>query len=61
MLGYNDSWRHHRRMMNNWLNARAATQFHKLQEHQAQTLLRRLLDVSNSPAPFEKVKDELLL
>lgn len=59
ILGYNDTWRHHRRMMNNWLNSRAVTQFHRLQEKQTRSLLRRLLDVSGQSRPFETVKAEI--
>ncbi|KAB5588603.1 Cytochrome P450 family protein [Ceratobasidium theobromae] len=59
ILGYNDIWRHHRRMMHNWLNPRAVVQFHKMQEHQARLLLQRMLDISVSPSkPFESIKDE---
>ncbi|KAJ1300630.1 hypothetical protein OPQ81_002282 [Rhizoctonia solani] len=57
-LGYNDIWRHHRRMLNNWLNVHAINQFHDLQERQAQSLLRRLLGVTNDDHPFEDVKKE---
>lgn len=56
MVGYNDLWRHYRRMLNNWLNARAVTQFDKQQERGTRLLLKRLLDVSVSPEPFEQVK-----
>jgi hypothetical protein len=61
MLGYNDEWRHHRRMMNNWLNTRAATQFHKLQEHQTRSFLQRLLGMLTYDQPFDGVKDEIFL
>ncbi|CAE6435246.1 unnamed protein product [Rhizoctonia solani] len=59
LTGYNDVWRQYRRMMNNWLNARAVTQFHHIQEQQIQGLLRRLLLVQGDPEPFEKVKRAL--
>lgn len=56
MVGYNDLWRHQRRMMNNWLNARAVTQFNKLQESETRLLLKRLINVSTESQPFEEVK-----
>ncbi|CUA72712.1 putative cytochrome P450 304a1 [Rhizoctonia solani] len=46
-------------MFNNWLNARAVTQFHQLQEHQARMMLQRLVDVVGDPYPFQKVKNAL--
>ncbi|KAJ1300669.1 hypothetical protein OPQ81_002317 [Rhizoctonia solani] len=58
VVGYNDLWRHYRRMMNNWLNARAVTQFDDLQERQGRLLLQRLLNATNHPQPFERVRDE---
>ncbi|CAE6365210.1 unnamed protein product [Rhizoctonia solani] len=58
MLGYNDTWRHHRRMLNKWLNARAVTQFNGLLEYQTALLLRRLLTQLTHPRPFEVVGDE---
>lgn len=58
MVGYNDTWRHYRRMMNAWLNNRAVIQFHNLQEHQTRLLLQRLLDASGKSHPFERVKSE---
>ncbi|CAE7098251.1 unnamed protein product [Rhizoctonia solani] len=58
ILGYNDTWRHHRRMMNKWLNVREVSQFYKQQEHQAHTLLQRLLKISAEAHPFDKVRDE---
>lgn len=61
MLGYSDLWRHHRRMMNNWLNARAITQFDGLQAYQARQLLTRMLEVSNEPQPFNSVKNTFFL
>ncbi|CAE6475041.1 unnamed protein product [Rhizoctonia solani] len=57
MIGYNDLWRHYRRIMNDWLSARATTQFHNIQEHEALLLLRRLLNAANYTQPFEHVKD----
>ncbi|CAE6335752.1 unnamed protein product [Rhizoctonia solani] len=60
IIGYNDIWRHYRRIMNNWLNRRAVDQFKSLQERQARLLLRRLLDVTNQTQPFEHVKNEFV-
>ncbi|CAE6390164.1 unnamed protein product [Rhizoctonia solani] len=59
-LGYNDVWRHHRRMMNKWLNIREVSQFYKMQESHARSLLQRLLVVSAAAEahPFDSVKDE---
>ncbi|CAE6497796.1 unnamed protein product [Rhizoctonia solani] len=57
-LGYNDVWRHHRRMMNKWLNTREVSQFYKMQESQARSLLQRLLAVSTKEHPFDSVKNE---
>ncbi|CAE6436831.1 unnamed protein product [Rhizoctonia solani] len=57
-LGYNDVWRHHRRMMNKWLNTREVSQFYKTQESRAQFLLQRLLAVSTEAHPFDSVKNE---
>ncbi|KAG8727691.1 hypothetical protein FRC11_012688 [Ceratobasidium sp. 423] len=59
LVGYNDLWRHYRRMMNNWLNARAVTQYYDLQEQQAHLLLQRLLNSTNYSHPFKHVKDEI--
>ncbi|CEL56318.1 O-methylsterigmatocystin oxidoreductase OS=Aspergillus parasiticus GN=ordA PE=3 SV=1 [Rhizoctonia solani AG-1 IB] len=58
LLGYNDIWRHHRRMMNKWLNVRDVAQFHKTQETRTRSLLQRLLTVSNEATPFDSVKNE---
>ncbi|CAE6477712.1 unnamed protein product [Rhizoctonia solani] len=58
MVGYNDLWRHYRRIMNNWLNVRAVGQFDDLQERQARLLLQRLLSVTDHVEPFKRVKDE---
>ncbi|CUA71551.1 Premnaspirodiene oxygenase [Rhizoctonia solani] len=58
IVGYNDLWRQYRRMMNNWLNARAVTQFDGLQERQARLLLQRLSTVTNNTQPFEHVRKE---
>ncbi|CAE6436825.1 unnamed protein product [Rhizoctonia solani] len=60
-LGYNDAWRHHRRMMNQWLNVREASQFHHVQESQTRGLLQRLLDISKESRPFDNVRDEFFL
>lgn len=61
LLGYSDLWRHHRRMLNNWLNSRAVAQFHGQQEHQSQLLLKRLLEASDEPRPFDHVKKAIYL
>ncbi|CEL54925.1 O-methylsterigmatocystin oxidoreductase OS=Aspergillus flavus GN=ordA PE=3 SV=2 [Rhizoctonia solani AG-1 IB] len=58
MLGYNDTWRRHRRMLNKWLNVRAVIQFDSLLEHQAALLLKRLLVQTLHPKPFETIADE---
>ncbi|CAE7233706.1 unnamed protein product [Rhizoctonia solani] len=58
MTGYNDLWRHYRRILNNWLNARAVTQFDDLQERQARLLLRRLLGATDQAQAFERVRNE---
>ncbi|KAH7335707.1 cytochrome P450, partial [Rhizoctonia solani] len=59
LLRYGDLWRNHRRMSNNWLNSRAVTQFHQLQEYQARRMLHRLINVLDDPSPFEQVKRAL--
>ncbi|CAE6337602.1 unnamed protein product [Rhizoctonia solani] len=56
--GYGELWRHYRRMLNNWLNARGVVQFHELQQHQARLLLKRLLKAAEGPKPFHHVRDE---
>ncbi|CAE6442524.1 unnamed protein product [Rhizoctonia solani] len=61
LVGYNDLWRSHRRMLNNWLNARAALQFHESHERQTRVLLRQLLDVSEKDHPFAGLEDEFFL
>ncbi|CAE6477720.1 unnamed protein product [Rhizoctonia solani] len=58
IIGYNDLWRHYRRLMNNWLNTRAVNQFNGLQERQARSLLQRLLNTTNQSQPFDYVKKE---
>ncbi|KAJ1300392.1 hypothetical protein OPQ81_005211 [Rhizoctonia solani] len=58
-LGYNDVWRHQRRMMNKWLNIRQVSQFYKTQESQAHSLLRRLLVIYKEKNPFDAVKGEI--
>ncbi|CAE6461632.1 unnamed protein product [Rhizoctonia solani] len=57
-LGYNDIWRHHRRMMNKWLNIREVSKFHKMQESQARFLLGRLLAIPAEVNPFERLRGE---
>ncbi|CAE6425631.1 unnamed protein product, partial [Rhizoctonia solani] len=58
-LGYNDTWRHHRRMMNKWLSKREGTQFYNMQEKRARNLLQRFLEISTKKSPFPNVKDEI--
>ncbi|CAE6443343.1 O-methylsterigmatocystin oxidoreductase Short=OMST oxidoreductase [Rhizoctonia solani AG-1 IB] len=58
MIGYNDIWRHYRRLFNNWFNARTVPQFHEIQQNQARSLLRRLLTVSKEEYPFPQVRHE---
>ncbi|CAE6537897.1 unnamed protein product [Rhizoctonia solani] len=52
-------WRFQRRMINRLLSLRVVPKFHSLQEHQAQLLLQRLLNLTNHPKPFEGVKQEI--
>lgn len=61
MMEYGDTWRHHRRLMNDWLNPRAVAQFYKLQEDQSRSLLKRLLNSSTLADPFERVRHEFFL
>ncbi|CAE6472167.1 unnamed protein product [Rhizoctonia solani] len=61
LLGYGDSWRSQRRMLNNWLNPRAVTRFYPIQEQHIQPLLRRLVCLLDDPHPFEKVKHSLFV
>ncbi|GAB1526566.1 hypothetical protein RhiTH_009733 [Rhizoctonia solani] len=56
LLGYSDLWRNYRRIFNNWLGSRTVTQFHQLQESQAQQMLQRLANISDDANPFEEVK-----
>ncbi|KAH7335722.1 cytochrome P450 [Rhizoctonia solani] len=58
-LGYNDLWRHHRRILNNWLNSRAVIQFHRQQEEQTHILLKRLLEIFPTSQPFDRAKEEI--
>lgn len=58
---YNDLWRRQRQMLNAWLNPRSVTQFHELLEHQAQSLLLRLLNVAAHPKSFECGKQDINL
>ncbi|KAH7335701.1 cytochrome P450 [Rhizoctonia solani] len=55
---YGELWRHYRRLLNNWLNAREVVQFHSLQQHQVRLLLQRLLQGADYPNPFQQVRDE---
>ncbi|CAE6358775.1 unnamed protein product [Rhizoctonia solani] len=57
---YGDIWRSYRRIMNNWLNRRAVSQFDLLQERQARLLTRRLLSIKNHAQPFQDFHNELL-
>ncbi|CAE6398837.1 unnamed protein product [Rhizoctonia solani] len=59
LAGYGDLWRSYRRIMNNWLNKRAVTQFDVLQERQTRLLLRRLLNATKHAQPFQDVRNEL--
>ncbi|ELU38746.1 cytochrome P450 domain-containing protein [Rhizoctonia solani AG-1 IA] len=59
LMEYTDTWRHYRRMMNNWLNVRAVTQFNDLQERQARSLLKRIMRVAGHPEPFDQLKEEI--
>ncbi|CUA78042.1 Cytochrome P450 2U1 [Rattus norvegicus] [Rhizoctonia solani] len=59
LLEYGDLWRLNRRIFNNWLNARAATQFHWLQEHQARLMLQRFVNIVGNSNPFGEVKRTL--
>ncbi|CAE6440609.1 unnamed protein product [Rhizoctonia solani] len=61
LLGYGEPWRNHRRMLNNWLNSRAVTQFHSIQEQQIQPLLSQLACLQDDPYPFEKFKHTLFV
>ncbi|KDN35434.1 hypothetical protein RSAG8_11572, partial [Rhizoctonia solani AG-8 WAC10335] len=61
MLGYNDVWRHHRRMMSKFLGSRESARFHRIQERQAQSLLRNMMDTASQAKPFEDVKQNFLL
>ncbi|ELU36452.1 cytochrome P450 domain-containing protein [Rhizoctonia solani AG-1 IA] len=54
LLGYSDLWRNYRRIFNNWLGSRTVTQFHQLQESQAQQMLQRLANISDDANPFEE-------
>ncbi|KAF8737843.1 cytochrome p450, partial [Rhizoctonia solani] len=56
---YGELWRSYRRIMNNWLNKRTTTRFNIMQERQAHSLLRRLLNTTNDPQPFHGVKNEV--
>ncbi|CAE6477703.1 unnamed protein product [Rhizoctonia solani] len=58
IVRYGDLWRNYRRIMNNWLNVRAVSQFNDLQERQARLLLQRLLSATDHAEPFEHVKNE---
>ncbi|ELU37534.1 cytochrome P450 domain-containing protein [Rhizoctonia solani AG-1 IA] len=57
LVPHNDTWRLYRRIMNNWLNSRAVTQFCVLQEQQTRQLLRELLKATSHAQPFEYVKN----
>ncbi|KAF8761361.1 RNA-dependent RNA polymerase [Rhizoctonia solani] len=58
LIEYSDTWRQYRRIMGNWLNKRAVTQFNDMQEQQTRLLLRRLMGVTKHTRPFEHVKNE---
>ncbi|EUC62887.1 cytochrome P450 family protein [Rhizoctonia solani AG-3 Rhs1AP] len=57
-MRYGDRWRHNRRMFNEWLSARAVTQFHTMQQNQVRSMLRRLLGVTSSSHPYVDVRNE---
>ncbi|KAH7333663.1 cytochrome P450 [Rhizoctonia solani] len=57
-VGYNDLWRHYRRMMNSRFNTRAVAQFRNSQERHTHLLLGRLLSSMEHAQPFEFVRDE---
>ncbi|EUC55075.1 O-methylsterigmatocystin oxidoreductase, partial [Rhizoctonia solani AG-3 Rhs1AP] len=61
MLGYNDVWRHHRRMISKFLGSRESAQFYRIQERQTRSLLRNLIDTTSQAKPFEDVKQIFLL
>ncbi|CUA69926.1 O-methylsterigmatocystin oxidoreductase [Rhizoctonia solani] len=61
MLGYNDVWRHHRRMISKFLGSRESAQFYRIQERQARSLLRNLMDIAPQADPFEEVKEAFLV
>ncbi|CAE6473677.1 unnamed protein product [Rhizoctonia solani] len=61
MLGYNDVWRHHRRMISKFLGLRESAQFHRIQERQTRSLLQRLMGATSKAQPFEDVKQIFLL
>ncbi|CAE6534776.1 unnamed protein product [Rhizoctonia solani] len=58
IIGYNDIWRHYRRMFNNWLNRRAVAQFNDLQERQSRLILQQVLNITNHAQPFGHIKNE---
>ncbi|KAF8748926.1 cytochrome P450 [Rhizoctonia solani] len=49
---YGDLWRHYRRMLNNWLNAREVVQFRNLQQHQARYYFDVCLNSRSTPSHF---------
>ncbi|KAH7335757.1 cytochrome P450 [Rhizoctonia solani] len=61
MLGYNDVWRHHRRMISKFLGSRESAQFHRIQERQTRCLLQRLMGATSQAQPFEDVEQIFLL
>ncbi|CEL52926.1 O-methylsterigmatocystin oxidoreductase OS=Aspergillus parasiticus GN=ordA PE=3 SV=1 [Rhizoctonia solani AG-1 IB] len=61
MLGYNDVWRYHRRLMSKFLGTREIAQFHRIQERQTHSLLRALMGITLNAEPFEDVKQHFLL
>ncbi|CAE6444310.1 unnamed protein product [Rhizoctonia solani] len=56
---YGDQWRHYRRILNEWLNVRAVTQFHDMQQYQVRLMLRRLLVATSDSQSYERVKNEI--
>ncbi|KAH7322058.1 CyP450 monooxygenase [Rhizoctonia solani] len=56
MVEYGDIFRHHRRMMSNWMNPRVTVRFHPIQENHAQYLLQRFLELQTNPDPLEETR-----
>ncbi|KAF8699510.1 cytochrome P450, partial [Rhizoctonia solani] len=61
MLGYNDVWRYHRRMISKVLGSREISQFSRIQERQTRSMLQALTNTTSQNQPFEGVKQRFLL